>query len=86
MSVMKDRLRELVEMLPEAEEQTALRFLEYLAERGGDPVLRALAMAPYDDEPLTDEDREAIREGREDAAAGRVMSTDDLRRTLGLDR
>lgn len=84
MSALKNRLHELVERLPEPEEHAALRFLEYLAERGADPVLRALAAAPDEDEPLTDEDREALRQGREDAAAGRVVSHEEaVRRLLG---
>ena len=39
-------------------------------------------MAPLDDEPFTDVDREGLREGREDIAAGRVISMDELRREL----
>jgi PHD/YefM family antitoxin component YafN of YafNO toxin-antitoxin module len=37
---------------------------------------------PLDDEPLTDEERESLREAREDFAAGRVVSMEDLRRDL----
>ncbi len=86
MSVIKERLHELVDRLPEPEQHAALRFLEYLAERGMDPVLQALAGAPDDDEPLTDEDQQALREGKEDVAAGRVMSTKELLRSLGKER
>jgi hypothetical protein len=46
-------------------------------------LLEALR-APIDDEPYTDEEREAVRKAREDVRAGRVMSTDELRRRLGL--
>ncbi|HOY68983.1 MAG TPA: hypothetical protein PLP29_19055 [Candidatus Ozemobacteraceae bacterium] len=37
-----------------------------------DPLLKALHDAPLDDEPLTDEEREGLREARDDAKAGRV--------------
>ncbi len=51
-----------------------------------DPERDSLAVrldaAPLDDEPLTDEDREALREAREEFAAGRVISLDELRRDL----
>jgi hypothetical protein len=47
-----------------------------------DPLARRLDGAPLDDEPLTDEDREALREAREDLAAGRIVSMEDLRREL----
>lgn len=52
-------------------------------ERKRDLLPHRLDGAPLDDEPLTDEDREALREGREDFAAGRVISMEDLRRELG---
>lgn len=38
-------------------------------------VLRALDAVSEDDEPLDEEDLQAIRAGREDAGAGRVLST-----------
>lgn len=47
-----------------------------------DPLAVRLDSAPADDEPLTDEDREAMHEAREDFAAGRVISLDELRRDL----
>ena len=48
-----------------------------------DPLARRLDAAPLDDEPLTGEERDSLREAREDAAAGRFVSMDDLRRDLG---
>lgn len=56
----KERLHQLVDQLPDSETDKAARLLEELA----DPVLRMLASAPIDDEPLADEDRAAIAEGR----------------------
>ena len=47
-----------------------------------DPLARRLDMAPLDDEPLTADDLEAIQAAREDFAAGRVISLEDLRREL----
>lgn len=47
-----------------------------------DPLAHRLDAAPLDDEPLTDEDCEAMREAREDFAAGRVVSLEELRREL----
>lgn len=49
-----------------------------------DPLAHRLDGAPLDDEPLTDEDRESLREARDDFAAGRVISMEDLRRELGF--
>lgn len=82
----KERLHRLVDQLPESEAPAAERFLQYLRDLGADPVLRALTNAPEDDEPLTDEDREAIREGQEDVTAGRTYTTAEARKALRGER
>jgi len=79
----KERLHELVDRIPEGEVHTAERFLEYLT-TSDDPVMRALRNAPEDDEPLTDEDHEALEEGRRALAAGDVVSDEELRAELGI--
>lgn len=48
-----------------------------------DPLARRLDAAPLDDEPLTADDIDAIQAGRDDVAAGRAVSLEDLRRELG---
>lgn len=53
-------------------------------EAEGDPVLRSLMNAPLDDEPLTPEEEEAIAEAEEDIRLGRVVTSAELRRELGL--
>ena len=55
-----------------------------MADDTRDPVLRALLAAPVDDEPLTPEDEAALVAAYEDIRAGRVMTTAELRRRLGL--
>jgi hypothetical protein len=42
-----------------------------------------LLSVPDDDEPVTDEDLIAIREGREAYARGEFVTDDDLKRRLG---
>lgn len=49
-----------------------------------DSLARRLDAAPLDDEPVTAEDLEAIQAAREDFAAGRVVSLEELRRELEL--
>lgn len=75
----KERLHQVVDGLSE---QEAADALDYLVSRGRDPLARRLDAAPLDDEQLTDEESESLREAREDFAAGRVVSMDDLRRDL----
>lgn len=78
-----ERLHRLVDVLPAAEAAAAARYLEYLAS-GADPVALACALAPDDDEPVTDADRAALAEGWADYAAGRGVSAEDVKRELGL--
>jgi hypothetical protein len=76
----KERLHQVVDAMSE---QEAADALDYLASHGRDPLARRLDATPLDDEPLTDEERESLRDAREDAKAGRLVSMDDLRRELG---
>jgi hypothetical protein len=76
----KERLHQVVDAMSE---QEAVDALDYLVSRGRDPLARRLDAAPLDDEPLTDEERESLRDARADKAAGRLVSMDDLRRELG---
>jgi hypothetical protein len=45
-----------------------------------DPVLAMLAAAPVDDEPITDDDRRHIEEGRQAYRDGCVVSAEDVKR------
>lgn len=56
----KAELHELVDALPDASIDAAGVPLR----RAQDPVLAKLDAAPYDDEPLTDEDRAAVEDAR----------------------
>ena len=51
----------LLERLGPAQRSAALRFMEFLLL---DPVSRAAATAPPDDEPVTDEDRRRVQQGQ----------------------
>lgn len=79
----KERLHRLVDRVPEEEVHTAERFLEYLTS-SEDPVMRALMNAPEDDELVTPEEEEAVREALEDVAAGRMHSLEEVKREFGL--
>ncbi len=45
-----------------------------------DPFLRAHHNAPVDDEPVTNADLAALREGLEDLAQGRTLTQEEIRR------
>ena len=57
----KHHAHELIERLPDAQISTAVRFLEFMLL---DPVARAAATAPPDDEPLTEQDRRRLHAGQ----------------------
>jgi Tfp pilus assembly ATPase PilU len=67
----KEALRRLIDEMPDEEAERLLHTL-------GDPVARALALAPVDDEPLTPDDVAAIEESIADIEAGRVVRDEQL--------
>ena len=81
----KERLHQLVEQLPEEELYAAQRYLTYLQEQG-DPLLRRLMLAPPDDEPETEGERQAVTEAYEDLHADRVHSLGEVKRDLDQQR
>ena len=78
----RQALHALVDEIPEGEVSAAKRFLEYLRLQVEDPLREVLDAAPWDDEPLTEEDRLAIREGLAEKANGEVVSHEDFERLL----
>lgn len=74
------KLHELLDALPETELPAAEEALRRL---GSAAVLKALDQAPLDDEPDDDLDGQ-LTEARRDAAEGRGVTTDELRRRLPL--
>ena len=56
----KQHAHELIERLPASQIATAVRFLEFMLL---DPVARAVATAPADPEPATEQDRRRFHEG-----------------------
>ena len=76
----REKLHRLVDELADAELAPTLRLVET---QRHDPMLQALADAPEDDEPWTDEDEAATAEGRADIAAGRTISLEEILRKHG---
>jgi len=57
----KQHAHELIERLPASQVSTAVRFLEFMLL---DPVARAAATAPPDDEAVTEQDRARFEAGQ----------------------
>ena len=79
----KQRLQRLIDELPEDQIRAAERYLEFLS-ASRDPLIQALQSAPEEDEPITDEEREAIKEAERAIADGDVVSDAYVRSKLGL--
>jgi hypothetical protein len=83
----RERLHLLIDELPEGQLPGALRAIERLLEDRRtveDPVARALAGAPEDDEPVPPEEAAAIQEGLDAIAHGELLSSAEIRRRLGV--
>lgn len=84
----KEKLKEAVEELSEAEAAEALEILVQSRE-GQEPGERTAATldellegAPLDDEPETDEERRAVAEARQELRRGEVVSAEEIRREI----
>ncbi len=73
----RTKLHDLVESLPSEDVPTALRVLEAL-NSSSDSVPLALRDIPIDDEPETEEEREAVAEAHRDLAEGRFIPHDEV--------
>ncbi len=81
--IRRERVHRLVDEMHEGELETVETLVEFVHERG-DPVRRKLLNAPYDDEPVTPDEEEAVREAWEAVKAGDVHTMEEVKRELGL--
>ncbi|MCY4627280.1 MAG: hypothetical protein OXE58_06900 [Acidobacteria bacterium] len=79
----RQALQRLVARLPEPIVPAALRAVTELAIQR-DPFLANVLAAPEENEELTDWARRAVQEGDADIDAGRVHSTEEIKREFGL--
>jgi hypothetical protein len=79
----KEKLRERVEALTEEQADVALRLVEQGLD---DPMLRAFAAAPVDDESWTEDDAAAIAEVEADRASGvPTISHEEIKREFDIE-
>jgi putative heme degradation protein len=78
----RDSLHRLIDDLPESEITRAERLLEVLKETA-DP-LYTLENAPADDEPESAAEAAAVAEAWREHREGKSLSTEELKRELGL--
>ena len=76
----RDQLRALIDALPEDQ----LADVATAVEQATDPVLRAVLLAPIDNEPETEEERAAVAEADAEIARGEVLTHEEIKRRHGL--
>ena len=79
----KHHAHELIERLPDSQIATPIRFLEFMLL---DPVARAVATAPPDDEAVTEQDRRRFHAGQAWFAqrGGKGIPMEDVLAECGL--
>ncbi|MGA9391238.1 MAG: hypothetical protein WBV69_12400 [Candidatus Sulfotelmatobacter sp.] len=80
MAADKQHAHKLIEHLAPDQVPAAIGMLERLL----DPVARAIANAPIDDEPITPEDEKALAEARESSKAGKWIPHEEVLAEFGL--
>ena len=76
-------LQRLIARLPDTAVPAALRAVAELAAQS-DPFLTHVLAAEEDDEELNEVGRRMLRDAREDSAAGRTHTVEEVERELGL--
>jgi len=84
MSTSHEELHRLVDAVPVSLASLVKRLIVAVLEQAAqdDPLLRALAGAPVDDEPVTPEEEAAVAAARDQVQHGEVISWEDLKRQL----
>lgn len=77
------RLLKIMARLPDADVEATLQFASVLAFRRA-PVISRLLAAPTEDEELSPEERQGVEEGLADQRAGKVFSSDQVKRELSI--
>jgi hypothetical protein len=77
----KQHAHELIERLPASQVATAVRLLEFMLH---DPVAHAIRNAPLDDEPETNEERQAVAEATEWLKHNRPIPFEEVLADMGL--
>ncbi len=77
----KEHAHELIERLPVDQISTVVRFIEFMLL---DPVSRSLAAAPMDDEPVTEEEVQAVDASKEWFRHNRGIPHEEVLAEFGL--
>ncbi len=76
----KEHAHELIERLPPTQVAAVVGLLEAML----DPVARAIANAPADEEPLTEDERKALAEAKDWAKHNQCIPHDQVLAEIGV--
>ncbi len=80
MGITKKELYRLIDALPEGEVEAAGRFLEFLIAQ--DPTVYTLISAPFDDEPISEEEDLEAKNAWNEHLKGKSISSDDAAKEI----
>ena len=78
MATLRDFVEDVLKRVPDDALEEARLRLASLLHQADDPLFYALANAPLDDEPLTDEDLAAIADAEAEIGRGDFITLDEL--------
>lgn len=81
-STIKEKLHRIIDLMPDNEIPAVQRFVEFIMEKVNDPMLLTLALAPIDDEPLTEEEIKESEEGWQEYIEGKGIPWEEVREEL----
>lgn len=79
----RETLHHMIDELPDDALPAVAHLVQSLRSAGDDRLPRVLADAPWDDEPQSAEEREALKEAYATVARGAIVADEDLDRELG---
>lgn len=84
MSIPQERCSDLFSKLSNKDKEQAIDFMEFLYEKRKKAWKEALGNVPEEDEELSPEEIQALKESEEDIAVGRTMPLDKFLQELEL--
>lgn len=83
---LREEIRRLANRLPIEKLETVIHFIESLVEQQqrGQTWEEALSHPIYDDEPVTEEEEQAVAEAKKAIKAGEFSDWEEVKKRLGL--
>lgn len=77
----RNQVHQMLDLVPESYLPRVVDFIRSIT----DPVQLAMDNAPYDDEPLSEEELAQMQQSEKELAAGELLSWEEAMAQLGID-